>query len=41
MLQRAFARHLEVGGHFRGGACFLLKEDLAWGSQVYRRGWPL
>jgi hypothetical protein len=40
-MQRAFARHLEAGGHFRGGGCFLLKDDLAWGSQVYRRGWPL
>jgi hypothetical protein len=40
-MQRAFARHLEAGGHFRGGGCFLLREDLAWGRQVYRRGWPL
>jgi GNAT-like C-terminal domain/N-acyltransferase N-terminal domain len=40
-MQRAFAGHLAAGGHFRGGGCFLLKEDLAWGRQVYRRGWPL
>lgn len=36
-MQRAFARHLESGGHFRGGGCFLLKEDLNWGGQVYRQ----
>lgn len=40
-MQRAFARHLEAGGQFRGGGCFLLTEDLAWGTQVYRRRWPL
>lgn len=36
-MQRAFAAHLERGGHFRGGGCFLLKDDLDWGSQCYRR----
>ncbi|MFQ6042591.1 MAG: acyltransferase domain-containing protein [Candidatus Poribacteria bacterium] len=36
-MQRAFARHIETGGHFRGGGCFLLKDDLNWGSQFYRR----
>ncbi|MBM4048481.1 MAG: hypothetical protein FJ279_25540 [Planctomycetes bacterium] len=36
-MQRAFARHVESGGHFRGGGCFLFPEDLNWGSQFYRR----
>jgi hypothetical protein len=30
--------HLLSGGHFRGGGCFLLPEDLpAWDTDVYRR----
>lgn len=40
-MQRAFAAHLDEGGRFRGGGCFLLKEDLNWGSEVYRRSRPL
>ncbi|MBI3945211.1 MAG: DUF5596 domain-containing protein [Armatimonadetes bacterium] len=40
-MQQAFARHLDAGGHFRSGGCFLLKEDLDWGSRRYRRLWPL
>jgi len=39
-MQRAFASYMDAGGRFRGGGCFLLKEDLDWGSQVYRRRWP-
>ena len=40
-MRRAFAEHLEQGGHFRGGGCFLLAEDFNWGSRTYRRGpWP-
>jgi len=34
-MQRAFARHLETGGHFRSGGCFVLADDVAWGKQVY------
>lgn len=36
-MQRAFAEHLERGGHFRAGGCFLLTDDLAGGLDVYRR----
>jgi len=36
-MQRAFARHIESGGHFRAGGCFLLPKDFDWGSQFYRR----
>jgi len=36
-MQRAFARHVDKGGHFRGGGCFLMVRDFDWGSQVYRR----
>jgi hypothetical protein len=36
-MQRAFAAHLDKGGTFQAGACFLLPEDLKWGAQVYRR----
>lgn len=39
-MQRAFAAHLEAGGHFRGGGCFLLKDDVHWGSAYYRTRWP-
>lgn len=35
-LRRAVAAHLEQGGHFHGGGCFLLCEDLAWGRRPYR-----
>ncbi|MDQ3699979.1 MAG: acyltransferase domain-containing protein [Chloroflexota bacterium] len=36
-LQRALAAHLIGGGHARSGRCFLLRDDLRWGSQVYLR----
>lgn len=36
-LRRALLDHLLAGGHLRSGRCFLLREDLSWGSQVYRR----
>ncbi len=36
-MQRAFADHLDNGGHFNGGGCFLRVEDLEWGCQVYRK----
>lgn len=43
-MQRAFSRHIENGGHFRGGGCFLLPDDFDWGSQFYRNQalawWP-
>ncbi len=39
-MQRAFAGHLEAGGRFRGGGCFLMKEDVDWGSAYYRALWP-
>jgi len=44
-MQRAFADHLERGGHFRNGGCFLMVDDFDWGAQVYRRSaeraeWP-
>jgi len=35
-MQRAFAKHIEGGGQFRGGGCFLFPQDFAWGEQVYR-----
>jgi len=35
-LQKAVGPVLESGGHFHGGYCFLLKEDLDWGRQPYR-----
>ena len=38
-MQRAFAEHIEGGGHFRAGGCLLFPQDFAWGSQVYRRQW--
>ncbi|MEW6356026.1 MAG: acyltransferase domain-containing protein [Planctomycetota bacterium] len=38
-MQRAFARHIESGGHFRAGGCFLLPQDFDWGAQVYRQNW--
>jgi hypothetical protein len=34
-LQRTIGAYLNNGGHFHGGYCFLLKDDLAWGKQVY------
>lgn len=34
-LQRALVTHLASGGHLRGGRCFLLRDDVRWGSQVY------
>jgi hypothetical protein len=40
-LQRAILDHLQAGGHLSSGKCFLLREDLRWASQVYRRqAWP-
>jgi hypothetical protein len=42
-MQRAFAEHIERGGHFHGGGCFLLVKDFNWGSRFYRRQqfpWP-
>ena len=37
-LQRALIQHLQGGGRLNGGgACFLLLDDLDWGSQRYRR----
>jgi hypothetical protein len=40
-LRRAILDHLEAGGHLSSGKCFLLREDLRWASQVYRRQvWP-
>jgi len=39
-MQRAFAAHLESGGHFHAGGCFLLKDDVDWGSAFYRSRWP-
>jgi hypothetical protein len=36
-LQKAAGRYLEDGGHFHGGYGFLLREDFAWGEQVYLR----
>ncbi|NOZ22799.1 MAG: hypothetical protein GXP25_17100 [Planctomycetes bacterium] len=38
-MQRAFAAHIEGGGHFRAGGCVLFPEDFDWGSEVYRRHW--
>jgi hypothetical protein len=35
-LQKAVGEFLDKGGHFHGGSCFLLNEDFAWGTQVYR-----
>jgi len=35
-MQRAFYRHVEQGGRFYNGGCFLLKEDFRWGGSVYR-----
>lgn len=37
-LRRAIADHLLAGRHLRGTRCFLLPQDLDWGSQIYRRG---
>jgi hypothetical protein len=40
-LRRAILDHLQAGGHLSSGKCFLLREDLRWASQVYRRqAWP-
>ena len=43
-MQRAFAGHLESGGHFRDGGCFLLPSEVQhWGRQSYRTQklpWP-
>jgi hypothetical protein len=39
-LQRAVGDYTDQGGHFHGGSCFLLNEDLDWGSQVYRQMEP-
>lgn len=36
-LQKAVGKYLENGGHFHGGYGFLLREDFAWGEQVYLR----
>ena len=36
-LQKAIGEFTDKGGHFHGGSCFLLNEDLDWGKQVYRR----
>jgi len=36
-MQKAFYGHIERGGHFRNGGCFLLAEDFAWGGEVYHR----
>lgn len=35
-MQRAFAEHIEKGGHFHDGGCFLLAKDFNWGSRFYR-----
>ena len=41
-LQRAVAEHIEAGGRMHGGGgCFMLLDNLDWGSQRYRRqDWP-
>jgi len=41
-LQRAVADHLEAGGTLHGGGgCFLLLDELAWGTQRHRsQDWP-
>lgn len=36
-LRRRVIDHVLAGGHLYGGGSFLLIDDLAWGSQVYRR----
>jgi hypothetical protein len=36
-LQKTIGAYLNNGGHFHGGYCFLLREDLSWGDQVYLR----
>jgi hypothetical protein len=36
-LRRALIDHLLAGGHWRGGGAFLMRQDLDWGKQVYRR----
>ncbi|MBN1671519.1 MAG: DUF5596 domain-containing protein [Kiritimatiellae bacterium] len=35
-MQRALAEHVEKGGRFRSGGCFLFPADFNWGAQVYR-----
>jgi len=35
-MQRAFYGHVDRGGRFHSGGCFLLKDDVNWGAQVYR-----
>ena len=39
-LQRALGDYLEAGNKLRasGGGCFILKDDLDWGGEVYLRG---
>ena len=41
--QRAIVDHVRGGGKLipRAGGCFLLREDINWGSEVYRRQKPL
>ena len=34
-LQRALLTHVESGGRFRCGGCFMLARDLDWGSRIY------
>jgi len=35
-LQKAIGDFADKGGHFHGGSCLLLNEDLDWGTGVYR-----
>lgn len=35
-LQKAVLKHARSGGHWRGGGCFYLPQDLPWGRQVYQ-----
>jgi hypothetical protein len=35
-MQKAVAKHIEDGGHFRGGGCVLFPEDFDWGGCHYR-----
>ncbi|MBL8992335.1 MAG: DUF5596 domain-containing protein [Spirochaetia bacterium] len=34
-LQKAVLKHARAGGHWRGGGCFYLPQDLPWGRRVY------
>ncbi|MGI6083430.1 MAG: hypothetical protein ACOYEP_11230, partial [Limnochordia bacterium] len=36
-LRRRMRDHLLTGGHWRGAGAFLMRQDLDWGKQVYRR----